>query len=370
MYSLYNIIIYVKFIYNKKCIRFFIINNIIVIMSSSYLCKKCNYKTTRFTDLLRHMKKINKCMKKIDAYVYSDDQLIFLSLMPYINNIHTVNEEDIEFCKNTDILYDNLKELLNLIHEVDKDKLKKCKFCDEECCKILDLRKHIIQCFLKNKKKENDNNIKSIHGDKYNSDIDASNNHCYNSTITNSHNTNNNNSINNSNNNNNNSINIFLDVKPPVPFDQDWDISKISTHARAGILMNNLMYTSLLEEILKNDVNLNVIIDKKNESGMVYKNDIEKYIEMTSQDIVINTMEKLNKQLLQINKDAKDSCMKDCIDFTRRIITKKYIDYVNDINLQKNVSHCVSNIYDKKKDDAIKISQHIENKRTYKENGF
>ena len=111
---------------------------------------------------------------------------------------------------------------------------------------------------------------------------------------------------------------------------------------------------------MKNNANLNVIIDKKNESEMVYKNDIEKYIEMTSQDIVINTMEKLNKQLLQINKDAKDSCMKDCIDFTRRIITKKYIDYVNDSNLQKNVSYCVSNIYDKKKDHSVlKIKEHI-----------
>jgi hypothetical protein len=319
------------------------------------------------------MKKINKCMKKIDAYAYSDDQLVLLSLMPYINNIHTVNEEDIKFCKNSDILYDNLKELLNLIHEVDKDKLKKCKFCDEECCKILDLRKHIIQCFHKNlvnKKIEKDNNVKSIHGDKNinNSEIDASNNHCHNSTIThnNSHNTN----SSNNNNNNNNSVNIFFDVNRPVPFDQDWDISKITPHAKAGILMNNLMYTSLLEEILKNDANLNVIIDKKHESGMVYKNDIEKYIEMTSQDIVENTMEKLNKQLLQINKDAKDTCMKDCIDFTRRIITKKYIDYVNDNNLQKNVSHCVSNIYDKKKNEAVKISQRIENKRIYKENGF
>ena len=343
-------------------------------MSTSYLCKKCNYSTNHFNDLIRHMNKKNKCMKKIDAYAYSDDQLILLSLMPYINNIHTVNEEDIHFCKNSDILYDNLKELLNLIHEVDKDKLKKCKFCNEECSKILDLRKHIIQCF--HKKIVNDNNVKSIHGDKNinNSEIDASNNHCHNSAIThnNSHNTNTNNSINNSNNNNNNnnSVNIFFDVKPPVPFDQDWDISKISPHAKAGILMNNLMYTSLLEEILKNDSNLNVIIDKKHESGMVYKNDIEKYIEMTSQDIVENTMEKLNKQLLQINKDAKDTCMKDCIDFTRRIITKKYIDYVNDSNLQKNVSCCVSNIYDKKKDEAIKISQRIQNKRIYKENGF
>ena len=37
-------------------------------------------------------------------------------------------------------------------------------------------------------------------------------------------------------------------------------------------------YTRLLEEILNDEINLNVIIDKEKDSGMVYKNDIDKYI--------------------------------------------------------------------------------------------
>ena len=33
-------------------------------------------------------------------------------------------------------------------------------------------------------------------------------------------------------------------------------------------------YNTELEEILKNEINLNVIIDKDSDSGLVYKNDI------------------------------------------------------------------------------------------------
>jgi len=48
------------------------------------------------------------------------------------------------------------------------------------------------------------------------------------------------------------------------------------------------MYTELLEEILKNDINLNVIIDKDNDSAMVYKNSVDKYIQMKLKDIISN----------------------------------------------------------------------------------
>ena len=58
------------------------------------------------------------------------------------------------------------------------------------------------------------------------------------------------------------------------------------------------MYTNLLIEILKNEINLNVIIDTDNDSGIVYKNDIDKYIKMKSEDIIDKTMLKLKEHLL------------------------------------------------------------------------
>jgi hypothetical protein len=117
------------------------------------------------------------------------------------------------------------------------------------------------------------------------------------------------------------------------------------------------MYTSLLEEILKNEINLNIIIDKNTNSGLVYKNNIEEYIEMKLKDIVNITMEKLKNQLLEINNDIQDKVFKDVSDYYRKMITKKYIDYTKDKDIQEQVIGCVSNIFEKKKEDAIKISK-------------
>ena len=64
------------------------------------------------------------------------------------------------------------------------------------------------------------------------------------------------------------------------------------------------MYTKLLEEILKNEINLNIIIDKNDNSGMVYKNDIDTYIKMKIKDIIDKTMEKLKNHLLNFIDDA------------------------------------------------------------------
>jgi len=70
-------------------------------------------------------------------------------------------------------------------------------------------------------------------------------------------------------------------------------------------MVSQFMYTELLEEILKNNMNLNVIIDNENDSGIVYKNNIDKYIRMKLKDIVSNTMDKFNFHLNDINSSDK-----------------------------------------------------------------
>ena len=57
------------------------------------------------------------------------------------------------------------------------------------------------------------------------------------------------------------------------------------------------MYTNLLKNILDNESNLNVIIEKDTNEGIVYKNNIEKFIKMNLKDIVDDSMYKLNKHL-------------------------------------------------------------------------
>ena len=66
-------------------------------MSTKYICKRCNYKCSIQTDIIKHMKKKNICHKSLEAYSYSEDQLSVLSLLPYVNNINIVNNDEIEY---------------------------------------------------------------------------------------------------------------------------------------------------------------------------------------------------------------------------------------------------------------------------------
>ncbi len=317
---------------------------------TSHICKRCNYKTKQFNDMLRHINKKKTCPRNIDSIELSEDQMIIFSLMPYNNEKNIICQTDIEHLSNSNFLYDNLEELTKILYDTYKNKSKICLYCKEEFVKFIDLRKHILtNCFINElHKKENDK--------KSANNVSVANN---NMSTNDSYNTN----CNNTNNTNvtNNITNINIEFKTPVPFDDDWDISQINQEKKTTCLVSSIMYTELLKEILKNDTNLNVIIDKKSDSGMVYKNDIDKYIQMKIQDIIDNTMEKLKKHLLNINKEElKTKTIPEIIDYTRKIITKKHIDYEKNNNgIKKTVTNYISDIYHSKKDDAIKISSKI-----------
>ena len=317
-------------------------------MSTTYLCKKCKFNTGHYTDLKKHLCKKKQCSKNLESIGYSDDQLFILSLLPYINNKHIVESQEIEYLRESSEILKNKDKLFNVLENVDKNKIKKCCFCNLEFSKIIDLRKHIIiLCFQKELEKENKIIETIING---NNNLLNSNGNIINNTTINT---------------TQNITNIYLEVKTPaptpIPFDEDWDISNIDNKTRTSVLMSKFMYTTLLEEILKNELNLNVIIDKNNDVGIVYKNDIDKYINMKSKDIVSNTMDKLNKHLNELNK-ADNLCFESVIDFSRKMIRKKHIDFIKDPNINNGVNYCVTNIYSDKKNDAIKMSENVKNK--------
>jgi len=293
------------------------------------------------------MSKKKQCNKILEAYQKSDDQLIILSLFTDVE-CGNINEE-IEYLKDSSELHKNKDKLLNVIENVHKNKLKCCMYCSENFSKIADLKKHIvISCFFKELEKEN--KLKEESGDTINND---------NSINTNCNNTSNvhgNHNIVNSN----NVTNIYLEIKTPVPFDEDWDISKINIEKLSNVLLSKIMFTGLLEEILKNEINLNVIIDKNNDSGMVYKNDLDKYIHMKSKDIVDNTMIKLKKHLTDIgHHKAKELYLDEPLNMCVRIAEKKYDDYLKNAYINTGVKKLVTNMYDATKNDAINISKNV-----------
>ena len=130
---------------------------------------------------------------------------------------------------------------------------------------------------------------------------------------------------------------------------------------KLSVLFSKIMYTKLLEEILKNNINLNVILDKDGKTALVYdnKDDEKKYINMDIQEIIEKSMEKLNKNLLDIIKNSDDTV--NYLDTCEKEINDKFQKFLENKETQITVSKYLSNIYENKKDDAIKIMKDITN---------
>jgi hypothetical protein len=336
-------------------------------MEDKYICKRCNYYTYKYSDLKRHLKKKISCIKCVESFELSNDQILVLSLLPCVNNSSIVKNNEIEYLKNSNIIYDNKNILFDLLNNIDLKKIKICNYCNEKFERLQDLKKHIlVKCFYKNinNNENNTNNIKD--NDKLIIDFNDETNKINNSNnlaesnsaniildnLVNSNNTINNNSF------NNNNIHLHFDLKPPLPFDDDWDVSKINDKIITYILSSKHMYTELLKEILQNEINLNVILDKESKSGLVYKNDIDKYIQMKSSDIVDNTMEKLQNQLLDLNK-KNNLRFEELIDFCRRMVNKKFNDFSKDKDINERVNNLMNDIFSEKKEKSIHLYNNL-----------
>lgn len=158
--------------------------------------------------------------------------------------------------------------------------------------------------------------------------------------------------------NNNNKIIINID-NPIVSFDKSWDLSGLDTmNDKFHILCSEILYTSLLEKLLENKRNLNVLLDKNNNIGFVYNDKEKTFINMEVNDIVNQSMTKLKDNLLEMNNSFKN--YKDNIFETQSIeneekINKKFIDFQEQFNIKKNVRKFLSEIFNKKMDETMRL---------------
>jgi hypothetical protein len=145
------------------------------------------------------------------------------------------------------------------------------------------LKKHIVlECFEKEMEKNNiDSNIKEDNKLNIN------------------YNTVNNTTVNNIINNTFNNTNITFNITSPIPFDQNWDVSKIDDKQKLILFLEDKKYSKTMEEILQNEKNLNIILDKDSDLGLIYKNDVEKFINMKSNDIIDKAMNKIYNHLAE-----------------------------------------------------------------------
>ena len=318
---------------------------------SQYKCKICNYSTKKFMDITKHINKKKLCYDKNDKSLFniSKDEILVCSIIPFFDNKQNIHNFD-----NINEINKNKESLFNLLFQINKNKIKQCPNCNTTFNKLNDLKNHLIlKCFMDNINKNNilDNNFENISLN--------SHNNTNNSINTNTNNINSNNITNNNTNNN-----ITIQIKSPIPFDDDWITSHINPHHLQNFLFSKKMYTNLLTEILENEINLNVIIDKKNNDdiGWIYKNDDDKYIMMNIKDIVNNSMNKLFKKLNELNHKEihKSDIESDFLQSINYNINNKFQTFSNDTIVNNHVNNLISNIFYSKKDEALEISNKID----------
>lgn len=294
-----------------------------------YECLRCKFKTKYKNDIRRHLDRVVKCGKILDAYFYNDEELYTKSLIP-------IKEE---------IVGDNCKNKKEKINNENSDKTFNCEFCNKNFKRLFNLKRH---------QKSNCKNESFIKKENNSTQIQ-----------------NNIQTQNNIQNNIQNQIIIIKSDNSLKSFYEDWSIEHIDNYFKMVMLLSKTKYTDFLEEVMKNKDNLNVIVDKNSDSGLVYKNENEMYVKLKMKEILEKSMIKLNEQLQKLfNECLSNECnMKD--DFINLIKDEKdennikFSDYMSNISLKHNVNSLLLDILSKKKEDAINVAKDISNKLGY-----
>jgi hypothetical protein len=281
--------------------------------------------------MFKHLNKKNLCIRSIESFNISDDDIFKLSLVRIKNNI---------------VIEDN-------------DNNKRCNICNKIFSTKYTLLRHLDKkCNIENiidKNIDDENNVDDININKTNNDDINSNpnisvedkfiqnitNNFINATVT------------------NNIINLNINILKS--FDEDWDDSKIDNELKIVLLLTDSKYTKTLENLLENNVNLNVLIDNTGETGLIYKKNTFEVMDI--RDIVEKSMEKIYYKLHKFHKDIEQSVeyniKKDYLEEEKKNIDNKYQDYKLNTETKDKVINFMKNIYNKKKDETLKICNEI-----------
>ena len=285
-----------------------------------YQCKRCFYNTSKKIDMKRHLDRVIKCHRIIESYKYKDNELDKLSLSPISKNeIKIVQYIDLHD-ETEDKKFENFDEYISYI---DENNSSNCIYCNKTFFRKYELKRHLKKCkMVANKTEPNvviNNNINNV------------------SNV---------NNVNNYQQINNISINLYNeneDKKVIVPFDEEWDISNIDIQKKILLFLSDNKYSKTIEEILKNEKNLNILFDKNSDSGLIYKNDVDKFTNMKSDEIIISVIYKLYSHLNKFYDEIKiNNFITSDLNLHKNTIEQKYNDFNNDKN--SNVKNYVKNI--------------------------
>jgi len=283
-----------------------------------YKCYKCFYKTDRKCNFLTHLKRKIKCSRNVKSS-YTDEE---------INELN--NKQILKDVEN--IVIDNFAKTFS------------CKFCNKIFNRKYNCNRHIGLEHIDEDENIDTKNIK--------------NNNIIETVI-------NNNNITNIQNIQNiqNNINISLKIPDLIPFEEEWDLSEINNNDKHLLMISKIMYTQLLEKIMENDKNLNIIIDKDSNSGLVYTNSDNKkeYVNMEYEKIIEKSMYKINKHLTDIYNDMKNNFdnLYYLEEHHKKNISEKYRNFRLNKDIKKTVETYFGDILNKNHDKSIKIMKEI-----------
>ena len=310
---------------------------------SYYECRKCFYKCKQKIDMSRHINKLKKCNRIIESY----------QKFTNLNNIELDNLSLLIIKDKKTNQEINVNEKIKDFKNENNDKNFKCESCEKCFTRKDNLQRHIGKnCKNKQYLIEEKLTEENLTEENLNQEQQNITNNYINNIL--------NNNILNNNISNNNTIIINLNINKPIPFDSDWDVSKIDNKDKTLLFLSNIKYTKTLEEILKNESNLNVIIEDNSSIANVYKNETENFKELKLKEIVNLTMEKLHKHLSIFHEETKNyhnnyNIENKILDEQKEILDKKLNDYKKDKHIQENVQKVISNIYYNKKDDTLRV---------------
>jgi len=253
----------------------------------NYLCMRCGYETNFRANMKSHLDRVKKCSKNINSIGKNDNELYDLSLNP------------------------------------DKSKSKNifnCKVCNKNYSRIDSYHRH-----LKNSKECNQDNIEN--NDKVNI-IESNINNITLNNVTNSNIT-----CGDTINNINKNINININI---LPFDECWTTDHLDNKDKRYIVTSLMKYTTLLNELLENDENLNVIVEENTNEALIFKNKEDKYVNIKKKDLYSKTMKELKNILIEMTNKIINCEINYSITFKKYLeteilgIIKKYDDYEED----------------------------------------
>ena len=150
-------------------------------------------------------------------------------------------------------------------------------------------------------------------------------------------------------------------------FDEDWSIEHIDHYLKLFILLSQTKYTDFLKEVMKNKENLNIILEKNSDSGLVYKNHNESYVKIKVNELLEKIMIKINEQLQKIfdeylsEKHNIEKGVLNTIKDEKINNNIKLEDYMNNSNLKKIVDTILLDILNKNREYALMVSKNLGN---------